>query len=313
MSLDPQVKAILDAVATNSAAMPNLTSMEPVTARAMMNAPEGSMDLRDVPIGKVEERTVAGPGGDILLRIYTPVAAAGGPLPALVYFHGGGWVIGSLDTHDSLCRSLANDAGCKVVSVDYRLAPEHPFPAAFEDCFAATQWVEKNASEIGVDPNRIAVGGDSAGGNLAAAVALLARDQKTPSLAFQLLIYPVVDVAMDTESYKANAKGYLLEADWMKWFIDHYAKPEEYDDFRLAPTRAKSLAGVAPAYVVTAGYDVLRDEGRIYADKLKAAGVSVEYVNYEGMIHGFFGQRTAVDVSREAVKAAAKALKDALA
>jgi acetyl esterase len=313
MSLDPQVKAIIDAIAAAGGGGLDFAAIGPAAARAMLDAPESSMDLRDVPIGKVEDRKIPGPGGEIPVRIYTPVAASGSPLPALVYFHGGGWVIGSINSHDSLCRSLANDAGCKVISVDYRLAPENVFPAAADDCFAATQWVEKNASEIGIDPNRIAVGGDSAGGNLAAVVSLMAREQKAPRLSFQLLIYPMVDVGMDTESFKTNAKGYMLESGSIKWFIDQYAKPEHYNDYKLAPLRAKSHASLAPAYVVTAGYDVLRDEGRAYADKLKAAGVQVEYVNYEGMIHGFFGQRMAVDMSREAVKAAAKALKDALA
>ena len=313
MSLDPQAKAILDALAADPTA-PRLIDLPPAEGREMYRAMAQAMDLQGVAIGKVEDRTVPGPEGEIPVRIYTPVAA-GGTVPALVYFHGGGWVIGDLETHDALCRTLANEAGCKVIAVDYRLAPEHPFPAAFDDCLAATKWVEKNASDIGIDPNRIAVAGDSAGGNLAATVALQARADKSPHIAFQLLIYPVTDAPRRTQSYKDFGEGYFLEAEGMDWFWDHYVTGAgaNADDPRHSPLRAPSLAGLPPAYVVTAGFDVLRDEGRAYAEALKKAGVAVEYVNYEGMIHGFFNLQGALDVARDAVKAAAKALKEALA
>ena len=313
MSLDPQAKALLDMLGADPDA-PRLIDLPPAGGREMYRAMANMLDLQGVPIGKTEDRTIPGPAGDIPVRIYTPVAA-GGTCPALVYYHGGGWVIGDLDTHDALCRTLANEAGCKVIAVHYRLAPEHPFPAAFDDAYAAVKWVEAKSSEIGIDPNRIAVAGDSAGGNLAAAVSLRAKAEKSPQIAFQLLIYPVTDAPRGTQSYKDFAEGYFLEADGMDWFWNHYvvnAGADPADPF-AAPLRAPALAGLPPAYVVTAGFDVLRDEGKAYAEALKKAGVEVEYVNYEGMIHGFFNLQGALDVARDAVKAAAKALKEALA
>lgn len=313
MSLDPQAKALLDGLAADPNA-PRLIDLPPEGGREMYRAMASMLDAQGTPIGKTEDRMIPGPAGEIPVRIYTPVAG-GGTSPALVYFHGGGWVIGDLDTHDALCRTLANEAGCKVIAVHYRLAPEHPFPAAFDDSFAAVEWVEKNASEIGIDPNLIAVAGDSAGGNLAAAVCLKAKAAKGPHIAFQLLIYPVTDAPRGTQSYKDFAEGYFLEAEGMDWFWNHYvlsAGADPADPF-AAPLRASSLAGLPPAYVVTAGFDVLRDEGKAYAEALKEAGVEVEYVNYEGMIHGFFNLQGALDVARDAVKAAAKALKEALA
>lgn len=313
MSLDPQAKALLDMLGADPDA-PRLIDLPPAAGREMYRAMANMLDLQGVPIGKTEDRAIPGPAGDIPIRIYTPVAG-GGTGPALVYYHGGGWVIGDLDTHDALCRTLANEAGCKVIAVHYRLAPEHPFPASFDDAFAAVKWVEANSSEIGIDPNRIAVAGDSAGGNLAAAVCLRAKAEKDPEIAFQLLIYPVTDAPRGTQSYKDFAEGYFLEAEGMDWFWNHYvlsAGADPADPF-AAPLRAPSLAGLPPAYVVTAGFDVLRDEGKAYAEALKEAGVEAEYVNYEGMIHGFFNLQGALDVSRDAVKAAAKALKEALA
>ena len=313
MSLDPQAKALLDQLAADPDA-PRLIDLPPEGGREMYRAMAGMLDLQGVPIGKTEDRAIPGPAGEIPVRIYAPVAG-GGTGPALVYFHGGGWVIGDLETHDALCRTLANEAGCKVVAVDYRLAPEHPFPAAIDDAYAAVKWVEANSSEIGIDPNRIAVAGDSAGGNLAAAVCLKARDEKGPEIAFQLLIYPVTDAPRGTQSYKDFAEGHFLEAEGMDWFWNHYVLAAGADPKNpyAAPLRAASHAGLPRAYVVTAGFDVLRDEGKAYAEALKKAGVEVEYVNYEGMIHGFFNLQGALDVSRDAVKAAAKALKEALA
>jgi acetyl esterase len=311
MALDPQVKGLLDAMAANPG--PRIIDLPVPDARAMYLGIASTLDAQGVPIGKVEDRKVPGPAGDIPVRIYTPVAAGADALPVLVYFHGGGWVIGDLNTHDALCRSFANEAGCKVVAVDYRLAPEHRFPAAADDCFAVVKWVEKNGSEIGVDATRIAVAGDSAGGNLAAVVSQLALAAKGPRITFQLLIYPVTDTNVDTGSYRDNASGYFLERDGMIWFFDHYLNGADRNDPRVAPLKAQSLAGLPRAYVVTAGFDPLRDEGRAYAEALKAAGVPTEYVNYEGMIHGFFNLQAALDVGRDAVKAAAKALKEALA
>ncbi|HEY4344770.1 MAG TPA: alpha/beta hydrolase [Parvibaculum sp.] len=311
MALDPQVKGLLDAMAANPA--PRMIDLPVAQAREMYRGIASTLDLQGVPIGKVEDRKIPGPAGDIPVRIYTPVAAGGDALPVLVYFHGGGWVIGDLETHDALCRTLSNEAGCKVVAVDYRLAPEHRFPAAADDCFAVVKWVEANGSSIGVDATRIAVAGDSAGGNLAAVVSQAALTAKGPKIVFQLLIYPVTDTNIDTGSYRENANGYFLERDSMIWFFDHYLDGADRSDPRIAPLKAASLAGLPRAYVVTAGFDPLRDEGRAYAEALKAAGVPTEYVNYEGMIHGFFNLQAAFDVSRDAVKAAAKALKEALA
>jgi acetyl esterase len=312
MALDPQVKGLLDALAADPTA-PRLIDLPPEGGRAMYRAMAAQLEPQGLPIGKVEDMRIPGPAGEIPVRLYTPVAAGSGALPVLVYFHGGGWVIGDLETHDALCRTLANESGCKVVAVDYRLAPEHRFPAAADDAFAAVQWVEANASKIGVDPNRIAVAGDSAGGNLAAVVSQLARAQKGPRVAFQLLIYPVTDTNVDTGSYTSFATGHFLERDGMIWFFDHYLGDADRNDPRIAPLKAASYAGLPRAYIVTAGFDPLRDEGRAYADALKSAGVAVEYINYDGMIHGFFNLQGALDVSRSAVKAAAQALKEALA
>lgn len=310
MALDPQVKALLDGMAANPG--PRIIDLPVAEGREMYRGLAAAFDAQGVPIGSVEDRKIPGPAGDIPVRIYTPVAAGSGTLPVLVYFHGGGWVIGDLETHDALCRSFANEAGCKVVAVDYRLAPEHVFPAAVDDCYAAVKWVAANGASIGADVTRIAVSGDSAGGNLAAVVAQIAKAEKGPKISFQLLIYPVTDTNIDTGSYAANATGYFLERDGMIWFFDHYLKGADRNDPRIAPLKAASLAGLPKAYVVTAGFDPLRDEGRAYADALKAAGVDTVHVNYDGMIHGFFNLQAAFDVGRDAVKAAAKALKEAL-
>lgn len=267
----------------------------------------------DVPIGAVENRAIAGPGGDIPIRIYTPAEAPAAPMPALVYYHGGGWVVGDLDSHDPVCRSLANASACKIVAVDYRLAPEHPWPASPDDCFAATQWVASHADALGVNADQLAVGGDSAGGNLAAAVTQRARAAGGPAIAFQLLIYPALDATLSLPSIEENASGYFLEKVGMEWFYNHYlpdgADPKQPD---ISPLFADNLTGLPSAYVVTAGYDPLRDEGRAYADKLKAAGVVVDDVLYPTMIHGFFGFQAGVETARGAIKQAGQALNAAL-
>mgnify|MGYP001477074634 CR=1 FL=1 len=311
MKLDPQARAVLDILKQMDG--PKLNEVPPEDARQMFSALLDMVELADVPIGKVEDLVLPGPGGDIPVRIYTPVAAASDVLPVLVYYHGGGWVIGDLDTHDALCRTLANESGAKVVAVDYRLAPEHPFPAAVEDAFAAVKWVEANASKIGIDANRIAVAGDSAGGNLAAIVAQQAKAEKAPHIAFQMLIYPATDATMDTPSRREWANGYFLEGELMDWFYAHYLGSRDAADPRVSPLKASSFEGLPPAYVITAGFDVLRDEGRAYAEALKKAGVAVEHVNYDGMIHGFFTMQKAFDEARAAVKTAAGKLRDALA
>jgi acetyl esterase len=270
MPLHPQVKVVLDLM---EKAGPPLHHLSPQQARESilaMRANNGEVE----PVGKVEDRTVKGPGGDIPIRVYTPNGR--GPFPLLVYFHGGGWVVGSIETVDASCRSLTNLANCITVSVDYRLAPEHRFPAAPDDCYAATAWTALNAASIHGDPRRIAVGGESAGANLAAAVALTAQERGTPSIALQLLLYPVMDHACNTPSCRENARGYFLTTEMMKWFWNHYLRNDADGENPLAsPLRAKRLQGVAPAVISTAEFDPLRDEGAEYAKKLREAGVPI--------------------------------------
>ncbi len=312
MALDTQVAALLAQLSSNPDA-PGLADVPPEGGRAMFRAMGAMLDAKDVPIGKIENRKIPGPAGEIPVRIYTPVNAGAGTLACLVYYHGGGWVIGDLDTHEGACRLLANDSGCRVVSVDYRLAPEHVFPAAPDDCYAAVKWVAANAAQIGIDPKRIAVGGDSAGGNLSAVVCQMARDAGGPAIAFQLLIYPATDMALQTPARKENAVGYFLEEKTMNYFYDLYVpKGTDENDPRLSPLRVKSFAGLPPAYVITAQYDVLRDEGRLYAEKLQAAGVKVKLVNYETMIHGFFTMAGFIAAAKPAIADAAKAVKAGL-
>jgi acetyl esterase len=231
----------------------------------------------------------------------------------ILFFHGGGFVVGDLDSYDALCRSLANESGCALISVDYRLAPEHKFPAAVDDCFAALSWMETNAPTLGVDPNRIAVAGDSAGANLAAVCCLLAQEKGGPRIAFQLLIYPPTSFAHDSPSVQAFGAGYALNQATLEWCTSHYI-PQDTDrnDIRLSPSLAKDLKGLPPAYIVTAGFDPLHDEGSSYAEGLKQAGVAVMHVNYPSMIHGFFNLQGLVPLAAEAIAAAGKAVRDAL-
>jgi len=263
-------------------------------------------------VAAVEDRTLPGPAGEIPIRIYR--ASSEPALPVLVYYHGGGWVIGDLETHDRECRALCNSAGCIVVSVDYRLAPEHPFPAAVEDSWAALTWVAQHAASLGGDPDRLAVGGDSAGGNLAAVVALMARDAGGPALRHQLLIYP--GVTGDTSqhaSYEENAEAPFLPKRTIEYFMGHYFGPEQttIDEMRAAPLTASSHADLPPALVVTAEYDPLRDEGRAYADKLEAAGVAVKYSEYPGMPHLFFQLSPILEEGKAALRESAEALRQA--
>jgi acetyl esterase len=307
MSLDKNVKALLEQFAALK--LPKSWEIGPQAARAAMKM--GIFRKGDTPIGKVEDKLIDGPDGKLGVRIYTPVSTDSATLPGLVFFHGGGFVLGDLDTHDDLCRVLSNESGFRVVSVDYRLAPEHPFPAAVNDCFAATHWVASHAAELGIEPRRLAVGGDSAGGNLAAVVAQLAR-AGGPTIAFQLLIYPVAQLgAPDTPSMRENAKGYFLEKEGMDWFTRLYAPDKDHrNDPRLSPLRCTDLSGLPPAYLITAGFDPLRDEGKAYADALDKAGVPVTYVNYPGMVHGFFSMRGFIPKAREAIAAAAAAMRE---
>ena len=228
----------------------------------------------------------------------------------LLYFHGGGWVIGNIESSDALCRILTNAAGCIVVSVDYRLAPEHPFPAAVDDAYHAAMWAAANAASFGGDPLRLAVGGDSAGGNLAAVVAQIARDRGKPAIRFQLLIYPVTDAACDTPSYSENADGYFLTRDAMQWFWNHYARSDADRNHPYAsPLRASNLAGLPAALVITAEFDPLRDEGERYAERMRAAGTPVQLTRYDGMIHGFFAMGAMIDQGRTAIQQSAEAMR----
>ena len=309
MPLDAIVKGLLDQMAANP--MPKLWEVPPGQGRELYRMMSQTLEPQDVAIGKIENTSFAGPSGDQLkLRIYSPVAGGGAALPALVYFHGGGWVIGDLDTHDALCRTLSNETGARLIAVDYRLAPEHKFPAAADDAFAAVKWVEQNATNLGIDPNRIAVGGDSAGGNLAAVVSLMAK-KGGPHLVYQLLIYPVTQFKAETKSMNAFAQGYVLEKQAMTWFFDQYAPGTDPNDWRVSPLAAPDVSGLPRAYVVTAGFDPLRDEGKAYADKLNRAGVAAVHVDYPGMVHGFFNMSAVLPTAREAIADAAKALRKA--
>jgi acetyl esterase len=282
MPVHPEAQQLLDAL--RAAGMPPFEAMTVPQAR---EAAKGFLDLQGEPENiAVDNRTIPGPAGDLPVRIYTPDGSAGRPL--LVYFHGGGWVIGDLETVDKPLRSLALRSGVVVLSVDYRLAPEHVYPAAFDDSYAATVWAAQHAAELGADPAQVVVGGDSAGGNLAAAVALAARDRGGPQLAGQLLIYPVTDFDFTTRSYVDNGEGYLLQRATMQWFWAHYLGAADLGkDPYAAPLRADNLVGLPPAFVMTCEFDPLRDEGEAYAARLRDAGVAVSARRYDGMLHGF--------------------------
>lgn len=310
MIVHPQIAAALKAL--DELALPPLEAMTPAAARAQMLAMVRERGGAARPIRRTEERRVPGPAGDIPVRLYWPDAE--GPLPVVVYFHGGGHVIGDLDTHDLVVRNLCAGSGALFVSVDYRMGPEHRFPAAVEDSWAALLWAAASAAELGADPGRLAVCGDSAGGNLAAVTALLARDAGAPPLRLQALIYPVADYGLTGGSYDLYSAGYgRVTRGAMEWFRSHYLRgAEDAEDWRASPIRA-SLAAVAPAVVVTAGCDVLRDDGCRYAAALEAASVATDHKEYPGMIHGFFALAPAVDDAVDAQDYVAAALKRALA
>ncbi|MFC5711755.1 alpha/beta hydrolase [Thalassorhabdus alkalitolerans] len=306
MALDPQSKDLLEQI--KAAGRPPTHALTPAEARAETDFSSFSGEPEHV--GKVENKLIPGPEGQIPIRIYTPVGE--GPFPTLVYFHGGGWVAGDLDGVDVSCRLLTNRAHCIVISVDYRLAPEHKYPAAVEDAYAAVKWTAEQGPTIQADPEWIAVGGDSAGGNLAAVVSLMARDKQEVSLKFQMLISPVTHHAYTTKSYEENGDGYLLTKDTMKWCWDHYLNsPEEGREPYASPLLAEDLTGLPPALVVTAGYDPLRDEGRAYAERLKHAGVYVEEAHYDELMHGFFWMPGVIDQGKKSIEKAAVSLKQA--
>jgi acetyl esterase len=310
MDLDPQARQILDQMASLGA--PPMHTLPVDQARAL-SAGLAAMGLPPEPVESVEDLKVPAPDGTVTVRVYRP-APPGELLPALVYLHGSGWMYGDLEMSDSLCRRLARVSGCAVVAPDYRLAPEHPFPAALDDVAAVLRWLSAEAPSLGIDPARLAVGGESSGGNLAAAAALAARDGGGPALAFQLLICPALDRRGGTASYHEFADGYLLTKETLEWLWSQYLDGAATGDEPLAsPMRAADLSGLPPAYVVTASHDPLRDEGEAYAERLRAAGVPAETRRAGGQIHGFFTLAgvipSAVIVIDETAAALARALR----
>ena len=309
MALDPQVKTVLDQLASLNG--PPIQELGVTEARALLER-LAAIGGPPAEVARVEERTFAGPAGDVPVRIYRPTDDAG-PQPVLVWFHGGGWVLGSIEGSDLTCRNLAAQSGVVIVSVGYRLAPEHPYPSGLGDCYAALVWVAATAGDLGIDPDRVAVGGDSAGGNLAAVVALAARDRGGPAVRFQLLVYPVTDALMSHPSVRDNGQGYMLTDDSMKWFIELYlGERGDPKDPLVSPVYADDLSGLPPALVITAEYDPLRDEGEAYGTRLQRDRVAAKVSRYDGMIHGFFSMGAIVDAARRATAEAADALRGAL-
>ena len=312
MALDPESQRLIDLMA--AANRPAWNTLSPQAARDLyLSLRPGAQGPRPAEV-TVVDRTIHGPAGDIPVRLYRPASApADAALPALVYAHGGGWVFGNLDSHDVLCAQLAIEAGIAVFHVDYRLAPEARFPGAFDDVVAALKWVAANGASVGIAPTRLAIGGDSAGGNLAAAVSLWARDHGGPKLLMQLLAYPVTDAVARAESYRHFEDGYGLNAVTMEWFFDHYTPDRaSRSDWRVSPLRAASLAGLPPALVVTAGYDPLRDEGRAYAWRLQQEGTQADLVEFGGMLHGFLSSPMLLHGARRGTTLCAAALREAL-
>jgi len=311
--LHPQAQALLRLIEERG--VPPTHTLSPEQARAAYRDRRTFTQPDPPEVGAVRDLEAQGPGGAIPLRSYRPLGAAtDAVLPVLVYYHGGGWVIGDLDTHDVLCRQLCNQSGCAVIAVDYRMGPEHRFPAAVDDAIAAARWVHAHAASLKIAPARLAVGGDSAGGNLAAVVALAARDAGDLPIAFQLLIYPATDQRRGAPSHTSNGQGYLLTKDTMDYFRGHYiADPAQNLDWRASPLLHASHAGLPPAFVLTAGYDPLRDEGLQYADALSAAGNRAALVNFERQIHGFILMGRVLDEANTAVQLCAAQLRQALA
>jgi acetyl esterase len=311
MALHPQIAAVLERTARS--ALPQHWAVPVHVARRIYRDTRSALAPHAPEVAEARLIVAQGAAQPLALRAYRPAGTAREePLAALVFYHGGGWTIGDLDTHDVLCRQLANQARCAVLSVEYRLAPEHPFPAAVDDCRAALEYAARHGAELGIDAERIAVGGDSAGGNLAAVVALLARDAGGPAIRHQLLIYPATDQRAASESHRRNGAGYLLTRESIECFRRYYLpRQDDWLDWRASPLLAESLAGLPPAFVLTAGYDPLLDEGRAYAERLAREGVEVAYREYGDMVHGFILMGGAVARANEAVQECAGALRRA--
>lgn len=310
MPFDPQVQEYLARRAEANAAPLYTMSVEEARAADLRSIQQAAADPE--PVHEVTERDIPGPGGELRIRVYRPAGAE--KMPALVYLFGGGWALGTIDTSDGICRALTNLVGCVTVSVGYRLAPEHRFPAAVLDCHAAVRWVAEHADELGVDASRLAVGGDSAGGNLSAAVALLARDEGGPALVHQLLVYPNTDHLSDTPSALEFSDPLLFNRHSVDWYWRNYlATPQDGANPLASPLRADDLSGLPPATVITAEYDPLRDQGEQYAQRLADSGVPVRQVRFHGMIHGFFAMTGVLDAAGDAMRLAAAELRDAFA
>lgn len=311
MNVHPQSRAVIDAFARMNLSPPERIPV--AQAREQYTRGRAAFLAAEEAVASAVDSSFPGPAGAVAMRLYRPLGiVASRTLPALVFFHGGGWVFGDLDSHDRLCRALANRAQCCVVAVNYRLAPEHRFPAAVEDAIAAIEHVAANATALGVDAARIAAAGDSAGGNLVAVCALHLRDHAGPRLALQVLLYPVTDLRMTSGSYRSLGTGYLLTAERMRYFARQYlAEPAQALDWRASPLLAASLANLPPALIITASHDPLVDEGKAYADRLAAAGGRARYSCHAGMIHGFMTMAGAIDGGREAIDEAAAALRAA--
>ncbi len=309
MTLDPEIAWVLDRVAKSG--QPPLETLSPAEARRLYARNAAVLDLPPAPMASIEMRAVPGPAGPISIRLYSP-PATGVPEPLLVFFHGGGWVIGSIETHDRTCRALAAQAACRVASVEYRLAPEHPFPAAVDDAFAAWRAIAGDAAAWGADERRIAIGGDSAGGSLTAAVCHLAKRAGAPAPRLQVLIYPSTDMSRDYPSHGRFGEGYLLTRDLRDWFGRHYlGSKSERADPRASPLRFGEFRGLPPAHIQTAGYDPIQDEGIAYAEALAAAGVAVEHRHYPGLVHGYLQLAGYAKAARTALGDAASALRAA--
>jgi acetyl esterase len=305
--LDPTVLLLLEAIQAEGG--PPLESLPPAEARKLAAESLQPVGGTPEPVRSIENLRIPGPAGEIPIRVYMPDAPA--PRPALVYFHGGGWVVCDLDTHDVVCTALARRAGAVVVAVDYRLAPEHKFPAAVIDCYAATAWLASNAERFGIDPRRLSVGGDSAGGNLATVVSLKSRDENGPAIALQAMVYPVTDLSsFATPSYQEFAEGYQLTKKEMEWFRAHYLRSiEDASNPHASPILARDLRGLPPALIITAECDPLRDEGEAYARRLQDAGVTVTCTRYAGMIHPFFSLSGAIPQAFDAIQQVADAIR----
>jgi acetyl esterase len=309
MPLDPHAKRILGMVAVGKA---DVSRLSPDAMRQAISKLAQAVDVKGVPIGASENLDIPGPAGSIPLRLYTPVAAVGATLPALIYFHGGTGVFCSLETHEGLCRILANESGCRVISVDYRLAPEHKFPSAINDAYAATEWVFAHCAGLRIDPERIAVGGDSAGATLAAVVCQHAKQRTGPAIALQVLLCPVTDLGLNSPSRSAFSEGYFFDMAILDWALGHYLTADaDISDPRLSPLRAVDLRDLPPAHIHTAEFDPFRDDGKAYADALGRARVPVAYTCHEGMIHHFYCMAGAIPYARVAIKGIGNSVKAA--